>query len=69
MDLVSLKTANNEGVADESVPLKPSVDPSSLHHLALRSGAFWRKVPAYSAVSEETFLDHSWQGKNSITRV
>src|SRR6185436_15749413 len=51
------------------VALKPPVDADSLAHSKLRSGPFWQKVPAYAGVSEEKFLDHSWQSKNSITRV
>jgi lysine 2,3-aminomutase len=70
MDVVPLKTGKRDGGADDSVvPLRPPVDPSALRHLALKSGPFWRKVPAYAEISEETFLDHSWQSKNSITRV
>src|SRR5687768_1257244 len=39
-----------------------------LDHRALRDGDFWRRVPAYAAVSRAEFLDHHWQAKNSITR-
>ncbi|HEX9294501.1 MAG TPA: KamA family radical SAM protein [Polyangiaceae bacterium] len=70
MNLVTLKVVEAEGTASGSAPsLKPAVDPASLGHLQLRSGEFWRKVPAYADVAEEKFLDHSWQSKNSITRV
>jgi lysine 2,3-aminomutase len=47
--------------------LKPSVDPSTLFHRQLLDGAFWQKIPAYRLIDEATFLDHSWQAKNSIT--
>jgi lysine 2,3-aminomutase len=47
--------------------LKPPVDPATLVHRQLLGGPFWQKVPAYAAVSEEEFLDHRWQAKNSIT--
>ncbi len=47
--------------------LKPEVDPSTLHHRQLLDGAFWQRIPAYRLVDEATFLDHSWQAKNSIT--
>lgn len=47
--------------------LKPSVDPSTLHHRQLLDGAFWQKIPAYRLIDEATFLDHSWQAKNTIT--
>jgi len=47
--------------------IKPVVDPSSLHHRHLLDGTFWQKIPAYRLIDEATFLDHSWQAKNSIT--
>jgi lysine 2,3-aminomutase len=47
--------------------LKPPVDPSSLAHRQLLDGPFWQRIPAYRTVDEATFLDHSWQAKNSIT--
>src|SRR5204863_6528365 len=47
--------------------LKPSIDPSTLFHRQLLDGAFWQKIPAYRRIDEATFLDHSWQAKNSIT--
>src|SRR5678815_3603273 len=47
--------------------LKASVDPSTLHHRQLLDGAFWQRIPAYRLVDEVTFLDHSWQAKNTIT--
>src|SRR6187549_1782766 len=47
--------------------LKPNVDPSTLFHRQLLDGAFWQKIPAYRLVDEATFLDHTWQAKNSIT--
>ncbi|MEO7092681.1 MAG: KamA family radical SAM protein [Polyangiales bacterium] len=46
--------------------LKPPVDPASLHHRELLRGPFWQKIPTYREISEETFLDHSWQSKHSI---
>ncbi|GAC1582688.1 MAG: hypothetical protein NVS3B20_13210 [Polyangiales bacterium] len=47
---------------------KPSVEPESLLHTRLLSGHFWQKIPSYRNVSEEQFLDHNWQSKNSITK-
>jgi lysine 2,3-aminomutase len=47
--------------------LKASVDPSTLHHRQLLDGAFWQRIPAYRLIDEATFLDHSWQAKNTIT--
>ncbi len=47
---------------------KPPVDPGSLVHKDLLAGPFWRKIPAYAEVTEEQFLDHTWQAKHSITK-
>src|SRR5262249_38248849 len=44
-------------------------DPASLTHKQLVRGAFWQKIPAYATITEEQFLDHNWQSKNSITKV
>ena len=49
------------------VARKPVVDPSTLAYKDLKRGAFWQRIPAYAAVTEEQFLDHNWQAKNSIT--
>ena len=45
---------------------KPPVDPAELEHRNLRQGEFWRAIPKYAHVDEDTFLDHIWQGKNSV---
>jgi len=47
--------------------IKPYVDPSTLHHRQLLDGAFWQRIPAYRLIDEATFLDHTWQAKNTIT--
>src|SRR5258706_2387189 len=49
--------------------LKPAVDPATLTHKQLLRGEFWRTIPAYADADEQTFLDHAWQARNSITRV
>jgi lysine 2,3-aminomutase len=49
------------------VAKKPPVDPASLVHKQLLDGPFWHQIPAYRDVTEEQFLDHSWQAKNTIT--
>ncbi len=49
--------------------LKPPVDPATLRHTQLLDGPFWRKIPAYSEISEAEFLDHRWQAKHSITNI
>jgi lysine 2,3-aminomutase len=45
---------------------KPPVDPATLDHRNLREGEFWRAIPAYANIDEQTFLDHIWQGRQSI---
>ncbi|HEY4176041.1 MAG TPA: KamA family radical SAM protein [Kofleriaceae bacterium] len=63
-----LKLLGNQ--APELAPIKhikAPVDPSTLHHRQLLDGAFWQKVPAYRLIDEATFLDHTWQAKNTIT--
>ena len=49
--------------------VKAVVDRSALVHRELLRGEFWRKIPSYKDVTEEQFLDHNWQAKNSVTRV
>ena len=48
---------------------KPPVDPSTLAYKQLLDGPFWQQIPAYREVTEEQFLDHNWQAKNTITNV
>ena len=59
----ALKVLPNEPI----IPKKPAVDPSTLAYKDLVRGPFWQRIPAYANVSEEQFLDHNWQAKNSIT--
>jgi lysine 2,3-aminomutase len=60
-------------IASSEAPFPPGTKPpasaSSLAHKNLRRGTWWQKVPAYKSIDEGVFLDHSWQAKNSITRV
>jgi lysine 2,3-aminomutase len=35
-------------------------------HRDLRGGEFWRAIPKFRDVDEATFLDHVWQGRNSV---
>ena len=53
--------------SNEVAHLKPTVPNDSLTHRQLRSGEFWRHIPAYAEVDTETFLDHSWQARHSVT--
>ena len=63
-----LKLLRDQPATTEPIKhLKPSVDPSTLHHRQLLDGTFWQRIPAYRHVDEATFLDHSWQARNSIT--
>ncbi len=55
--------------SSEVVHLKDPVDPTTLTHKDLLSGEFWRSIPAYKDVDTETFLDHKFQMRNTITRV
>jgi lysine 2,3-aminomutase len=45
---------------------KPPAPPEAFEHRNVRQGEFWRAIPRYRAVDEATFLDHIWQGQNSI---
>ena len=47
--------------ADKINHLKPQVDPATLAWRELRRDPFWQKIPAWSEVDEETFLDHKWR--------
>jgi lysine 2,3-aminomutase len=44
----------------------PSAIGVDLDHRDLRDGAFWQTIPRYADVHEATFLDHIWQGRNSV---
>ncbi len=46
--------------------IKPPAGPEAFAHRDLRDGEFWRAIPKYRDVDEATFLDHIWQGQNSI---
>ncbi len=48
---------------------RPPVDASAFAFRELRDDEFWRSVPAFAEVSRETFLDHLWQAKHSVTKV
>jgi lysine 2,3-aminomutase len=48
---------------------RPAVEERFLEHRNLLDGDFWRRIPAFAGVSEEEFLDHRWQMKNTITKV
>ena len=62
-------TAKLPVVASTDVPhgLRPTVDPATLTHRQLRRDRFWSHIPAYAEVDEQTFVDHKWQAKHTIT--
>jgi lysine 2,3-aminomutase len=47
--------------------LKPAAPAEAIAHRDLREGEFWRAIPEYANVDTETFLDYSWQARNSVT--
>ncbi len=47
--------------------LKPAVSEDSFAHRQIKRGEFWRHLPAYQGIDTDTFLDHSWQARNSVT--
>ena len=58
-----------ENTPDAPRVSRPPADPATYEHRNLLEGDFWRRIPAYADVEEETFLDHRWQMKRSITKV
>jgi lysine 2,3-aminomutase len=72
MDQSTLKTITKQPAtasANDAIShIKPPVDPGTLTHKQLLDGPFWQKIPAYRDVTEEQFLDHLWQARNSITK-
>ena len=47
----------------------PRAEPHPHAHRQLLEGDFWRVIPAYRDISDETFLDHHWQSQHAVTRV
>src|SRR5215831_4920684 len=74
---IPVSTSPESGVAGSAAgagaggapALKPPVDETTLLHKKFLDGPFWQKIPAYAKVTEEQFLDHRWQAKNTITNV
>jgi lysine 2,3-aminomutase len=46
--------------------LKPPAPSSQFRYKELKGGEFWRHVPAYREIGEDTFLDHLWQQKHAV---
>jgi lysine 2,3-aminomutase len=59
------------GLLGTRVPkaLKPAATAADLRHRDFDDSEFWRAIPAWEGVSRETFLDHKFQTKNSVTGV
>ncbi len=55
-----------EAAIPEERTLKPPTPPEALAHRELRGGEFWRAIPRYREIDEATFLDHIWQGRQSV---
>lgn len=47
--------------------LKPPAPAEALEHRNLRRDEFWRKIPAWAEIDEETFGTYQWQERNAIT--
>ncbi|HLP87990.1 MAG TPA: KamA family radical SAM protein [Nostocaceae cyanobacterium] len=41
----------------------------TLKHRELQEGEFWRKIPAFTQVSQDEFFNYKWQIKNSISNL
>jgi len=65
---MELKVIEGESTVPQRAS-KPPADPESLRHRQLLEGEWWRRIPAYADVDADTFLDHRWQMKKSITKV
>ncbi|MCG8422837.1 MAG: KamA family radical SAM protein [Proteobacteria bacterium] len=68
MEQSELTAIGKKDAKSDLIHLKPPVDPSTQAYKQLLDGPFWHKIPAYRDVSEEQFLDHQWQARNSITK-
>lgn len=42
---------------------------SALEHTKFPEVEFWRRIPSYSTIDRATFLDHTWQSRNSVTNM
>ena len=48
--------------------LRPPVSQDRVAHGRFTEDEFWRRIPAYQDIDTETFLDHKWQSRNSVTK-
>lgn len=58
-----------ERLADVEIPepLKDPVPVDELEHRRFEAGEFWRRVPAFADVDEDTFLDPAFQLRQSVS--
>jgi lysine 2,3-aminomutase len=52
---------------DAPPALKPPAAPSALRHRSLTKNGFWRRLEPYHDISDDEFLSHAFQNKNSVT--
>ena len=38
-------------------------------HREFREDEFWREIPGWQGVSAAEFADHTWQSRNSVTKI
>jgi lysine 2,3-aminomutase len=57
------------GAIGRDAQIKPAAGPEAFEHRNVRQGEFWRAIPKYREIDEATFLDHIWQGQNSVKSV
>ncbi|MBN1656366.1 MAG: KamA family radical SAM protein [Deltaproteobacteria bacterium] len=55
----------DNSVCESSTRLLLDIQDSAAHR-ELVNGEFWRCIPAFAHISAATFLDHSWQSRNSV---
>lgn len=60
------RSALADVVQTEPAAARLSSDPD-LSHRRLRTGAWWQEIPAWAGVDEQTFGNHLWQLRNSVT--
>ena len=60
-----------EELAEVEIPasLKDAASRSDIEHRDFDESEFWRKIPAFRGVDRETFLDHRFQARNSVTSI
>lgn len=57
---------NTAMAAREAYDIEEGIRGEGIGHRRLRSGEWWRGLPVYREVDEESFLSHRWQNKNSV---